>query len=62
MDHFVYFFKQFSNIPANSFRMANEVQTPHQIHLMNMNIGNEDENSSNQMMFEDAEDDIESGK
>ena len=42
--------------------MANEVQTPHQMQLLNMSIANEDENSSNQMMFEDGEDDIESGK
>ena len=45
--------------------MANEAHngptTPHQMQLMNMSIGMEDENSSNQM-YDDVDDDIESGK
>ena len=56
--------KNSSNLQASSYGLANHADTSsrHPIHLVNMGINNEDENSNSQMLYEDGDDDIESGK
>ena len=56
--------KNSSNLQASNFGLAQNADTSsrHPIHLVNMGINNDDENSNCQMMYEDGDDDIESGK
>ena len=57
-------YKNSSNLQASSYGLENNAVTSsrHPIHLVNMGINNEDENSNSQMLYEDGDDDIESGK
>ena len=52
----------FSVIHSNDYRGTNEAPNPHSIHMVNINIGQEDERSSHQTSYEDGDDDMESGR
>lgn len=56
--------KNSSNLQTSRYGLAQNADTSsrHPIHLVNMGINNDDENSNSQMLYEDGDDDIESGK
>ena len=54
---------KFRNLHASKYGQPNSADgSHHPIHLMSMGINNDDENSNSQMLYEDGEDDAESGK
>ena len=52
-----------SNQQTSSYGVPNNAESSrHPIHLVNMGINNDDEHSNSQMLYDDGDDDVESGK
>ena len=46
---------------THHFGVPNNASTPHQAQFMNIGTGNEEEGCANEMLFDDGDDDVESG-
>ena len=52
---------QFIHYSPNHFGMSNKVPTPHQAQFMSIGTGNEEDGCANEMLYDEGDDDVESG-
>jgi len=45
----------------NHFGISNNAETPHQAQFMSIGTGNEEEGCANEMLYDEGDDDVESG-